>query len=76
MKLVRLPLLALAALSLAACSSDLTTPEARTIKPVGPRYDSGVLYGSGAKAKSDSTTTTVTSTSTSTTGTTSGTTIK
>lgn len=73
MKLARLPLLALAALSLAACSSDLTTPEARTSKPAGPRYDNGVYLGTGTKAKTDST---YTATTTTTTGTTSGTAIK
>lgn len=59
MKLVRLPLLALAALSFAACSTDLTTPEARTTghgkttKPAGPLHDSGTYQGSGGKIASD-----------------------
>ena len=64
MRSVRLPLMALAALaSLAACSSDATAPEVlteapgeatRVLRPTGPAYQNGSLFGSGARAASDS----------------------
>jgi hypothetical protein len=61
MRLVRLPLVALALIALAACSNDATGPdfgrkqEAVPVSPSQPRFNDNGYMGSGLRASPDST---------------------